>query len=135
MKLATIAFLFGCLCGALCKEAKLQIGVTKKVENCAITARKNDQLAVHYTGTLKDGKKFDSSLDRGEPFKFVLGQGQVIKGWDQGLLGMCIGEKRKLVIPPHLGYGDRGAGRDIPGGATLVFTIELIDIVNRKSEL
>lgn len=84
---------------------------------------------MHYTGTLyKDGSKFDSSLDRNSPFEFVLGKGQVIRGWDQGLVGMCVGEKRKLVIPSGLGYGDRGAGAKIPGGATLVFEVELLEI-------
>lgn len=88
-------------------------------------------LSMHYTGKLySNGKKFDSSLDRNQPFEFTLGSGQVIKGWDQGLLGMCIGEKRRLTIPSDLGYGDRGAGSDIPPGATLVFDVELLEIKN-----
>ncbi|XP_066026528.1 peptidyl-prolyl cis-trans isomerase FKBP2-like [Pocillopora verrucosa] len=77
-------------------------------------------------GTLRDGTQFDSSIPRGEPFVFTLGVGQVIKGWDQGLLNMCEGEKRKLVIPSDLGCGDRGAPPKIPGGATLVFEVELL---------
>jgi len=67
-------------------------------------------IKMHYVGTLEDGRKFDSSLDRNEPFQFQLGVGQVIKGWEEGVLGMCVGEKRKLIIPPALGYGDQGAG-------------------------
>ncbi|KAI7898553.1 FK506-binding protein 2B [Cokeromyces recurvatus] len=109
----------------------LQVGIKKRIpaEECTIKSTNGDQLTMHYTGTLFDtGVKFDSSLDRNQPFVFKLGQGQVIQGWDQGLVGMCIGEKRKLVIPPHMGYGDRGAGGVIPGGATLVFEVELLDI-------
>ena len=83
---------------------------------------------VHYTGWLEDGTKFDSSVDRGEPFSFRLGAGRVIKGWDEGVVGMRIGTKRKLIIPPHLGYGSRGAGRIIPPNATLIFEVELLDL-------
>ncbi|NP_001079493.1 FKBP prolyl isomerase 2 L homeolog isoform X1 [Xenopus laevis] len=113
---------------------KLQIGVKKRVENCPVKSRKGDTLHMHYTGKLEDGTEFDSSIPRNQPFTFTLGTGQVIKGWDQGLLGMCEGEKRKLVIPSELGYGDRGAPPKIPGGATLIFEVELLKI-ERRSEL
>ncbi|ORZ03048.1 hypothetical protein BCR43DRAFT_482653 [Syncephalastrum racemosum] len=109
----------------------LQIGVKKRIpdEECTKRSRDGDVLSMHYTGTLfNSGEKFDSSLDRNQPLEFTLGTGRVIKGWDQGLKNMCIGEKRRLVIPPELGYGDRGAGSAIPGGATLVFDVELVDI-------
>jgi len=113
-----------------CETQKdLKVESVYKPEGCDSKTKSGDMLTMHYTGTLlSDGKKFDSSLDRDQPFTFQLGAGQVIKGWDQGLLDMCVGEKRKLTIPPHLGYGDRGAGNVIPGGATLLFDVELINI-------
>jgi peptidylprolyl isomerase len=85
--------------------------------------------AVHYTGTLLDGTKFDSSRDRGTPFKFKLGQGQVIRGWDEGISTMKVGGKRTLVIPPDLAYGSRGVGNGlIPPNSTLIFEVELLDV-------
>lgn len=91
-------------------------------------AKAGDRVSVHYTGRLLDGSKFDSSLDRGQPFQFTLGQGMVIKGWDEGVVGMKKGGKRKLTIPPDLAYGKRGSPPKIPPDSTLTFDIELLDI-------
>ncbi len=105
------------------------------VEGTGEMAEAGQVVVVHYTGWLYDadaeemkGEKFDSSVDRGDPFSFPLGAGRVIRGWDQGVAGMKVGGKRRLVIPPDMAYGDRGAGNVIPPGATLVFDVELLEI-------
>lgn len=92
------------------------------------TATAGQNVVVHYTGWLTNGSKFDSSKDRNDPFRFGLGQRQVIAGWDEGVQGMQVGGVRKLTIPPELGYGARGAGGVIPPNATLVFEVELLDV-------
>ncbi|KAI0879794.1 uncharacterized protein GGS22DRAFT_176739 [Annulohypoxylon maeteangense] len=114
--------------GALASNpSELKIDVTLPVE-CDRKTQKGDTIQVHYRGTLaSNGNKFDASYDRGTPFSFNLGGGQVIKGWDQGLLDMCIGEKRTLTVPPEFGYGNRAVG-PIPAGSTLVFETELMGI-------
>ena len=91
-------------------------------------AKEGSKVKVHYTGTLENGKKFDSSLDRGEPFALTVGAGEVIKGWDEGLQGMKVGGKRKLTIPAKLAYGERGRPPVIPQNATLIFEVEMVDV-------
>ncbi|MDP3998297.1 MAG: FKBP-type peptidyl-prolyl cis-trans isomerase [bacterium] len=103
------------------EKVVLTLGQGKQAEN-------GDTVVVHYVGTFLDGVKFDSSLDRGEPFSFVLGAGRVIQGWDYGVLGMQVGEKIKLTIAPELAYGAVGVPGAIPGNSTLVFEVELLEI-------
>jgi len=124
MRLLSIAVL-AVATAVLADEVKIE--VTRAVE-CERKSKKGDKISVHYRGTLQDGgKQFDASYDRGTPLDFVVGNGQVIKGWDDNLMDMCIGEKRTLTIPPEFGYGDRNMG-PIPAGSTLIFETELMGI-------
>lgn len=108
------------------EDSELKIEILNEGEGEAV--KNGDNVSVHYVGTLEDGTKFDSSIDRGVPFDFNLGAGQVIKGWDLGVLGMKIGEKRKLIISSSLAYGENGIPGAIPPNATLIFEVELLEI-------
>lgn len=103
------------------KIEDIQVGTGKEVVS-------GDNIVIHYKGTLTDGTTFDSSYDRGEPFETQIGVGQVIKGWDEGVVGMKVGGKRKLTIPPEMGYGNRAVG-PIPANSTLIFEVELVDVL------
>ncbi|XP_037942997.1 peptidyl-prolyl cis-trans isomerase FKBP2-like, partial [Teleopsis dalmanni] len=131
MKLANLVILLFIYIAFACanndNKFRVKIGIKKRIENCTVKAKNRDTVHVHYRGTLEDGKEFDSSLNR-TPFIFTLGTHQVIRGWDQGILGMCVGEKRRLVIPPELGYGKSGSGDRIPPNAVLIFEVELMKI-------
>jgi len=116
-----------CIYNAL--GADLKIDVQFKPDECYESAENGDEVHVHYTGMLKNGQVFDSSVQQGRPpLPFVLGTGKVIQGWEQGILGMCVGERRKLTIPSDLAYGDRGMPPTIPAKATLVFETELVQL-------
>ena len=104
--------------------------IEKLVEGTGASPKTGDRVTVHYTGWLTNGTKFDSSVDRGQPFVFTIGRGQVIGGWDQGVATMKVGDKVRLTIPPELGYGARGAGGVIPPNATLIFDVELLGVAS-----
>ena len=131
LKNSTLSIIFAIITlfigsSAISSESELKITINQ--EGSGDRAEIGMSVSVHYTGKLEDGTVFDSSIPRGQPFTFTLGAGQVIKGWDLGVEGMTVGEKRNLVIPPHLGYGVRGAGASIPPNATLIFDVELLEV-------
>ena len=131
LKNSTLSLIFAIITlfngsSAISSESELKITINQ--EGSGDRADIGMSVSVHYTGKLEDGTVFDSSVPRGQPFTFTLGAGQVIKGWDLGVEGMTVGEKRNLVIPPHLGYGVRGAGATIPPNATLIFDVELLEV-------
>lgn len=132
LALVAVATVLTGQCGADEQAGKLKIGIKKRVDNCEHKSKKGDLIHMNYVGTLTDGTEFDRSKD--QPLSFTLGSGQVIKGWDQGLLGMCVGEKRRLVIPSDLAYGSRSMGK-IPADATLIFEVEMMKIERAGREL
>jgi FKBP-type peptidyl-prolyl cis-trans isomerase len=108
--------------------AETELKIEKLTSGTGAKPKTGDLVSVHYTGWLTTGKKFDSSVDRGDPFDFSLGMGEVIAGWDQGVATMCVGDKVRLTIPPHLAYGEGGYPGAIPPSATLVFEVELLSV-------
>ena len=144
MRTTLVLSILLCACAAACQDKvpeptvvdqperkpppKDEYAQTDVVVGTGAEAKDGSTVKVHYTGTLKNGTKFDSSRDRNEPFEFTLGKGQVIRGWDQGVVGMKVGGKRKLVIPSELGYGDKGSPPKIPPKATLLFDVELLSV-------
>ncbi|KAH9839250.1 uncharacterized protein C8Q71DRAFT_748722 [Rhodofomes roseus] len=135
MRLTLVAFFFAALFGLLVSAdapeppSDLEIQTTYMPAECPVKATNGDILKVHYTGKLfSNGNKFDSSYDRNKPFSVTLGRGQVIKGWELGLQGMCEGERRTLTIPPHLAYGNRAMGSAIPANSALDFDVELMEL-------
>jgi len=126
---------FGVLVSAQQQPMELGIKTTYAPTDCNVKAQKGDAIKVHYTGKLfSNGNKFDSSHDRGQPLPLTLGVGQVIKGWDEGLVGMCVGEKRTLSIPSDMAYGQRGFGSVIPANSALVFDVELVGLTSKGRE-
>ncbi|KZP22060.1 hypothetical protein FIBSPDRAFT_1043776 [Athelia psychrophila] len=131
----TLSALALAACALAGRPSKLDIDVTYLPEVCLAKAKTGDSIKVHYTGTLlANGAKFDSSLDRGDPLPLTLGIGQVIKGWDEGLQGMCLNEKRTITIPSDMAYGSRGFGSVIPPNSPLVFTVELVELQSKRSD-
>ena len=120
-----ILFIIMCLAQPVMADGVI---INNNIEGEGTEIIKHSKIQVHYTGKLQDGTKFDSSYDRGEPFSFQIGLRQVIEGWETGLIGMKVGGKRTLIIPPELAYGERGAGDLIPPNATLTFDIEIVDV-------
>lgn len=127
------------LSSSIVLSVDFSIETTFKPKFCDVEAKDGDALKVHYTGSIHEesatgyrGKVFDSSLSKKRPLRLILGRGEVIKGWEDGLAGICVGEKRTLTIPPELGYGQQGSGRHIPGDATLKFDVECVDIVTKE---
>ena len=141
---ALLVFTYGCVAYKLVKtDSGLKIGEARRKIGCEIGAKHGSLISVHYTGYFMNGTKFDSSLDSNAPFRLILGvcpgtrenpsEAGIIQGWAEGVRGMCVGERRKLIIPPHLGYGEEGKGDKIPGNSTLHFDVELVNLINEAS--